>query len=80
MGILDRDLVGVSSSGFYKGLQATTCMPLGLGLNVVDGVRALNLKGDGLAGASQTIPARILPGAQLVFCSLITGSDVVLVV
>ena len=46
------------------------CSP-DLGLNVVDGVRALSLKGDGLAGAVQVAPARVLPGeVQLAFCSL----------
>ena len=41
-----------------------------LGLNVVDGVRALSFKGDGLAGAAQVAPARVLPGVvQLALCS-----------
>ena len=35
---------------------------LDLGLNIVDGVRALSPKGDGHAGAVQVAPARSLPG------------------
>ena len=42
-----------------------------LGLNIVDGVRALSPKGDGLAGAVQVAPARPLPGVvQLALCPL----------
>ena len=40
-----RILLGTLSSGLHKDLYATTCVPLGFGLNVVDGVRALNHKG-----------------------------------
>ena len=43
-----RILLGTLSSGLHKDLHATTLEPLGLGLNVVDGVRALNLKGGAL--------------------------------
>ena len=74
-----RTLLGTLSFSLHKDLHATMQTPLDLGLDIVDGVRALNLKGGGLVGASQTIPARILLGAQLVFCSLITGSDAILV-
>jgi hypothetical protein len=39
-----------------------------------------NLKGGVLVSASQVVPARILPGLQLVFCSQVTGLDAVFVV
>ena len=38
--------------GLYKDLHATMHASLSLGLDAVDGVKALSLKGDGLAGAS----------------------------
>ena len=45
----------------YQDLHATKHAFLDLGLNVVDGVRGLSLKGDGLAGAVQATLARVLP-------------------
>jgi hypothetical protein len=80
------------ATSLHKDLHATTHVPLSLGLDVVDGVRAFNLKGGVLVSASQVVPARILPGAsraalarilpglQLVFCSQVTGLVVVFVV
>ena len=48
--------------GLHKDLHATTQAPLILGLDAVDGVRVLRLKGGGLAGVGQVAPARLLPG------------------
>ena len=49
----------------------SVCSP-DLGLNVVDGARALGPKGDGLAGVVQVTPARVLPVVvQLALCSLL---------
>ena len=48
--------------GLHKDLHATTQAPLSLGLNVVDGVRTLRLKGGDFAGVGQVAPARLLPG------------------
>jgi hypothetical protein len=58
---LHKDLHATS---LHKDLHATTHAPLGLGLDIVDGVRALNLKGGVLVSASQVVPARILPGPR----------------
>ena len=55
------DLQAVS---LHKDLHATMHAPPSLGLGVVDGARALSLKGGGLAGASQAVPTRILPGLR----------------
>ena len=48
--------------GLHKDLHATTQAPLSLGLDAVDGVSTLSLKGGSLAGISQVAPARLLPG------------------
>ena len=61
---LTRILLGTLPSGLQKDLHTTMQTPLGLGLDIVDGVRALNLKGGGLVSASQAVPARILPGVH----------------
>lgn len=70
---LARTLLGTLPSGLHedlhatslhKDLHATTHAPLGLGIDIVDGVRALNLKGGGLVSASRAAPARILPGIR----------------
>lgn len=68
-----RALPGTSSSGLHEDLHATSLhkdmhatmhVPLSLSLDVVDGVRALHLKGGGPVSASQAVPARILPGLR----------------
>ena len=50
------------ATSLHKDLHATMHAPPSLGLDVVDGVRTLRLKGGGLAGVGQVAPARLLPG------------------
>ena len=55
----------------YQDLHATKHALSDLGLNIVDGIRALSSKGDGLAGVVQVAPARVLSGeVQLALCSM----------
>ena len=65
---------------FYVDLHATKHAFSDLGLNVVDGIKALSLKGDGLAGAMQVAPARVLPGGGLARLLLLVLRVSVLVV
>src|SRR3989337_570398 len=85
-----KSLAGNLPSVLHKDLHATMQAPLDLGLDIVDVselstsnvVVLLRLRKPSRQGAcrgSQITPARILPGAQLVCCSLITGSDAILV-